>query len=384
MKLGFYYHIVVYKDTQGRIFVPAYLGLFVDELAKNVSQLFYFAYTVERVTTEQNYELKQTNIVLVDLGIKKSFPYTVLLGYNILNKHSKIASFCDKILVRAPSPLAPWFYFTFRRYTKLHYLMVGDYMEGIKHQHFGFVKQTAINIFTYINECFQDKALKHSGCLVNSVPLKEKYNKINRNVAVIKTTTLTKDDFYFREDTCNSSDNIKLLFVGRIEKAKGLDELVSAFKLLRDNKYPVTLHLAGWDTADAKRYFQILDNSSTTLTAWKYHGLLAGKELFELYRSCDIFVLPSHHEGFPRVIWEAMANSLPVISTNVGSIPFYIKNGHDAILIEAGDKRALYDSIVELIENTALRKKIIDNSYKLVSDYTLDKQVKILVDHLNL
>lgn len=384
MKLGFYYHIVVYKDAEGRIFLPAYLGLFVDELANHVNKLYYFAYTSGSLRSEQNYELKQKNIVLEDMGTKKPFPFTVLFGYSLLYRFRKTARLIDKILVRAPSPLAPWFYFTFRRHTKLHYLMVGDYMEGIKHQHFGFLKQSSINIFTYINEYLQNIAIKHSGCLVNSIPLKEKYDKINRNVALVKTTTLTKDDFYYREDTCNSSDNIKLLFVGRIEKAKGMDELIAAFKLLRENNYPVTLHLAGWDTTDAKRYFQMLDSSQVTLNSWKYHGLLAGKELFELYRSCDIFVLPSHHEGFPRVIWEAMANSMPVISTNVGSIPFYLKNGHDAILIEAGDKKALYDSIVELIENTALRKEIIDNSYKLVSDYTLDKQVKILVDHLKL
>jgi hypothetical protein len=70
MKLGFYYHIVVYKDAKGRIFLPGYLGLFVDELAKNVEKLYYFAYTVKVHTTEQNYELKQKNIFLVDLSVK--------------------------------------------------------------------------------------------------------------------------------------------------------------------------------------------------------------------------------------------------------------------------------------------------------------------------
>jgi glycosyltransferase involved in cell wall biosynthesis len=384
MKLGFYYHIVVYKDSEGRIYLPSYLGLFVDELAKNVRQLYYFAYTTTSLTFEQNYKLKQTNIILKNLGKKRSFAFTVIFGYCLLKRHREIVKNCDKILVRAPSPLAPWFYLTFKQKTKIHYLMVGDYMEGIKHQEFGFLKQSAINIFTFINEYFQNVAIKKSGCMVNSVPLKEKYNKINDNVAIVKTTTLTKENFYFREDTCKDPDNIKLLFVGRIEKAKGMDELIAAFKLLRDNNYPVTLHLAGWNTNEARHYFELLNSDSVTAKAWIYHGLLGGKDLFNLYRSSDIFVLPSHHEGFPRVIWEAMANSLPVISTNVGSIPFYIKNGHDAILIEAGDKRALYDSIVELIENTALMKKIIDNSYKLVSDYTLDKQVKILVDHLNL
>lgn len=383
MKLGFYYHIVVFKDAEDRIFLPAYLGLFVDELAKNVEKLYYFAYTVKVHTTEQNYELKQKNIFLVDLGTKKSFPLNVLFGYNLLNRYRETTRLCDKILVRAPSPLAPWFYFTFRRHTKLHYLMVGDYMEGIKHQNFGFVKQTFINIFTILNEYFQNIAIKHSGCLVNSIPLKEKYDKINRNVALVKTTTLTKDDFYYREDTCKNPDNIKLLFVGRIEKAKGLDELVAVLKLLRENNYPVTLHLAGWDTADAKRYFQMLDSSQVTSSAWKYHGLLGGKELFELYRSCDIFVLPSHHEGFPRVIWEAMASSLPVIATNVGSIPQNIEDGKNAILIDPGNVTNLYNAILDLINNKVNRQKIIESANILVGDCLSDIQVKKIIDYIN-
>lgn len=383
MKLGFYYHIVVYKDAEGRIFLPAYLGLFVDELANHVNKLYYFAYTSGSLRSEQNYELKQKNIVLEDMGTKKPFPFTVLFGYSLLYRFRKTARLIDKILVRAPSPLAPWFYFTFRRHTKLHYLMVGDYMEGIKHQHFGFLKQSSINIFTYINEYLQNIAIKHSGCLVNSIPLKEKYDKINRNVALVKTTTLTKDDFYYREDTCNSSDNIKLLFVGRIEKAKGMDELIAAFKLLRENNYPVTLHLAGWDTADAKRYFQMLDSSQVTLNSWKYHGLLAGKELFELYRSCDIFVLPSHHEGFPRVIWEAMASSLPVIATNVGSIPQNIEDGKNAILIDPGNVTNLYNAILDLINNKVTRQDIIESANILVGDCLSDIQVKKIIDYIN-
>ncbi len=383
MKLGFYYHIVVYKDAKGRIFLPAYLGLFVDELAKNVEKLYYFAYTNNGQTSEQNYELKQKNIVLRDLGTKKSFPYIVIFGFHKLKKYRETAKVCDKILVRAPSPLAPWFYFTFRKQTKMDFLMVGDYMEGIKHQHFGFVKQLFINIFTFINEYFQNVALKNSGCLVNSIALKKKYDKINNKVAIVKTTTLTKEDFYYREDTCKDPDNIKLLFVGRIEKAKGMDELVTAFKQLCKNNYPVTLHLAGWDTVDAKRYFQMLDSSQVTSSAWKYHGLLGGRELFELYRSCDIFVLPSHHEGFPRVIWEAMASSLPVIATNVGSIPQNIEDGKNAILIDPGNVTNLYNAILDLINNKVTRQDIIESANILVGDCLSDIQVKKIIDYIN-
>lgn len=383
MKLGFYYHIVAYKDADGGVFIPAYLGLFVDELAKHVDQLYYFAYTTKNLTLEQNHELKQTNIVLRDLGNKKSFPYTVVFGFHLLKKFRDAAKTCDKILVRAPSPLAPWFYFTYRKITKIHYLMVGDYIEGIKHQHFGLIKQTAINFFTYINEIFQNVAIKHNGCTVNSVPLKVKYDKYNSNVSIVKTTTLTKNDFYFREDTCNNPENIRLLFVGRIEKAKGLDELIAAFKLLRINNYTVTLHLAGWDTANARHYFKLLQDDVVTADFWEYHGLLSGVDLMTIYRNSDIFILPSHHEGFPRVIWEAMANSLPVIATNVGSIPDNIEHGKNAIIVASKNVNDLFKAIIDLISSKVKRQNLIYNANLLVDDCLLDVQVNKILNHIN-
>ncbi len=383
MKLGFFYHIVVYKDSEGRIFLPAYLGLFVDELAKHAENIYYFAFTSKKVTTEQNYELKQSNVVLVDLGKKQSFPITVILGYFFLRKHSDIANICDKILVRAPSPVAPYFYFAFKRYTKIHYLMVGDYKEGIKHQNFNFFKQLLINFFTNINELFQNKAIRGSGCIVNSAPLKIKYENLNRNIEIVKTTTLTKDNFFNRIDTCKENSNIKLLFVGRIEKAKGMDELVATFKLLRQNKYPVSLHLAGWDTTDANSYFQQLNKSNFTSDAWQYHGLLCGNELFQLYRESDIFVLPSYHEGFPRVIWEAMANSLPVVTTKVGSIPKNLQHGVNAMLVNIKNETELYIAVSDIISDKFLRQKLIKNAGVLVQDCLMDVQVKKIIDYIN-
>lgn len=379
MILGFYYHIVVYQH-QGKIYLPEYLGVFVDELAKQSETLYYFAYTSINKTDEQNYLLKQNNIQLVDLGRKKIFPATVLTGYFLLRKLQKWAGVCDAILVRAPSPLAPWFYFAYRNVTRINFLMVGDYMEGIKHQDFPFIKQKLINTFTIINESMQNHAIRHLGCLVNSIPLFEKYRKFNANVKLVKTTTLKADSFFYREDTCTNPADIKLLFVGRIEKAKGMDELIAAFERLLKDSYKVSLHLAGWDTQDAQEYFSRLNKNELTKSHWKYHGLLNGNDLMNLYRKSDILVLPSHHEGFPRVIWEAMANSVPVIATHVGGIPHTIKNGLEAILITPKQSEELFNAIIDLMKNSDQRKEMITNSRLFVSDLNIEHQVKNIID----
>jgi glycosyltransferase involved in cell wall biosynthesis len=127
----------------------------------------------------------------------------------------------------------------------------------------------------------------------------------------------------------------------------------------------------------------MLDSSQVTSSAWKYHGLLGGKELFELYRSCDIFVLPSHHEGFPRVIWEAMASSLPVIATKVGSIPHTLKDGINVTLISPKNNDELYKAMIYIINTTEKRKELIKNSRILLNDLTTEIQVGKILQYIN-
>jgi len=78
-----------------------------------------------------------------------------------------------------------------------------------------------------------------------------------------------------------------------------------------------------------------------------------------------------------------MANSLPIISTTVGSIPFYIKNEVEAILIPTQDSEALYNGIKRLIADSNLRQRIIHNAFELVQDFTVEKQVKKLLLNLS-
>ena len=149
----------------------------------------------------------------------------------------------------------------------------------------------------------------------------------------------------------------------------------------------IELHIVGWEDLDKKPYESYLkENSNKIKTSSKifFHGLKkVGDGLNSMYRMADIYVLPSHHEGFPRAIWEAMVNSLPVISTTVGSIPKYLKNNKHAILVPPKDSNALYNAIELMIYNMKLRNELVKNSLELVSKNTLELQTKKLIDIIN-
>ena len=146
-----------------------------------------------------------------------------------------------------------------------------------------------------------------------------------------------------------------MLFTGRFVLQKGLIELLDSVASLSKEDFNIELHLVGWEESDDKPFEKKLKSYAKSLNIESriiFHGLKSvGDELNAMYRMADIYVLPSHHEGFPRTIWEAMANSLPVVTTTVGSIPLYLKNKIHASLVAPRDKKSLHNAIKFIIKN---------------------------------
>ena len=226
--------------------------------------------------------------------------------------------------------------------------------------------------------------VKRAHIFVNSGLLEEE-NKIRaKQITLIKTTTLNEQSFFKRDDTCKG-EIINLLYTGRINFQKGLRELVEATAEL-NKKYNIKLHLVGWEDGEKPVFQMHLNEMASDLKIQDkvlFHGKQKiGPQLNHFYRTSDIYIIPSYHEGFPRTIWEAMASSLPVVATSVGSIPYYLNNKQDVYIIEPRDKDCIVKAIEELINDNNLRQKIIKNAYELVSDVTLEKQTKILIDKI--
>jgi len=85
--------------------------------------------------------------------------------------------------------------------------------------------------------------------------------------------------------------------------------------------------------------------------------------LLDFYRQADIFVLPSRGEGFPRVIYEAMSQGLPVIASDIGTISSTLEDGREALLVDGENSVDLAKAIRKLISNGELRRHLIRNGY---------------------
>lgn len=387
MKLGFYYHVPIHEKNRRDLCIPAYLGVFIDEIAKNVDELRLFAHEDTYSTNINNYYiLKSKNIVWINLGKKKSFIHRFIMGKSLLKKYKIEASLCDIILVRAPSPLAPYFYSSFKSITKISFLVVGDYVIGQNFLKINFFKKMLSWIFIKVNEKQQNDAIKRCLTFVNSKLLFQKYKDKSLELVEVKTTTIMEKDFFYRKDTCDKP-TIQLLYTGRLDMSKGFYELLSACKLLSDDNLDFKLNIVGWEENILSPVEHYINSKSEELGIKGnivLHGKKeAGLELNKMYRMADIYILPSYHEGFPRTIWEAMANSIPVISTNVGSIPFFLNNNEHAILIESKQTIELYEAINRMLNNPKLRRLVIKNAFNYVQNITLEKQTPKIIEKLN-
>lgn len=131
---------------------------------------------------------------------------------------------------------------------------------------------------------------------------------------------------------------IEFVFLGRYERRKGVEELNEALKSL-DNKSAFKFHFIGPIPNDKR----IIDNRII------YHGEIREKEtLNNLLRTCDVLICPSHSEGMPNVILEAMSNGLSVIATDVGATSVLVNQNTGWLLAQSNAvliKKSLLDVI---------------------------------------
>lgn len=235
------------------------------------------------------------------------------------------------------------------------------------------------------NDSLFRKAMKHADLLVNSPSLYEKYKHLGQSIHQIRTTTLSKNDIYVREDTCLNS-TIQILYTGRLDWAKGLNEMADAFIQLRQQGESMEWHLVGWEEAEEKPVEKSLRLKVTEAGMQEFvffHGKKKlGMELNNMYRMADIYVLPSYHEGFPRTIWEAMANGLPVITTSVGAIPLYLEHEQHALLMQPKSVSEIVQAVLKLKRDKTLRKGLINNGYIKAKENTLEIQTKNMINIL--
>lgn len=166
-------------------------------------------------------------------------------------------------------------------------------------------------------------------------------------------------------------DNPVILCVGRLVERKGQEYIIKAMTQILDDIPEVKLVLVGdgpiRDALQKHVHAQKLEESVI------FCGRVSHKELPLFYAACDVFVLPAIIDskgdtegGQGLVVKEAMASGKPVVASNVGGIPDLVKHWETGLLVEQKDVNGLARAIKTILFDHSLKKRLAENSYRLI------------------
>ncbi|MBQ7545962.1 MAG: glycosyltransferase family 4 protein [Clostridia bacterium] len=142
-------------------------------------------------------------------------------------------------------------------------------------------------------------------------------------------------------------DTVRFLFIGRVMREKGIDELFTAMRrLVQQDKLPCVLDVVGPFEDDYQQQLQKCESEG-----WlRYHGYQADVRPF--IQACDCFVLPSYHEGMANTNLECAASGRPVITSDIAGCREAVLNGESGLLCEIRNADSLYEAMYRMVKMT--------------------------------
>jgi len=325
-----------------------------------------------------------------------------LLSFNMLQSHLRILLNRPKVYFKSIVFLlrtygTSWYSLSRAIYAfmKAGYFYANAKLKGVEHLHAHFAGRT-VDVAIFLSQ-FLDVGFSftgHSNDVTGNYPLLQ--NKINRASFVVAENEraleaiksyIVSDNCtvsahivhpgvntqYFRPNREYKSDVPTLIAVTRLVESKGLDDLVSACAVLRDKELQFHCNIIGDGPVYDQLESQILNNGLGEYIT--LHGALTSVDIVRLLSEAWIFVLPcvrivggqgDHpgkfvtvvEDGIPSSIVEAMSVGLPVVTTDVGSLPEIVEHSVNGIVINEREIDNLSAVLLQLIEDSSLRDRL--------------------------
>lgn len=188
-----------------------------------------------------------------------------------------------------------------------------------------------------------------------------------------------------------NGDDRLLLFVGRIEPLKGLDTLIHAIAMMREQgvqcRVPHYLAVVGGDPfasgenlSDEMARLQALREELGLNELVLFLGKRAQDTLPYYYSAADVLIMPSHYESFGMVALEAMACGTPVVASQVGGLAFLVQDGQTGFVVPDGDPSALSERLTLLLTDSNLRQKLGQQAALYARQYAWEKVIDQILD----
>ncbi len=164
----------------------------------------------------------------------------------------------------------------------------------------------------------------------------------------------------------------KILYFGRLDRRKGLPELLKSFPLIKKEFKNAVLIVAGRGPLEKKckklaRKLKILDSVF-------FEGFIEENKVPSYYASCDVYCSPAlGGESFGIVLLEAMAVGKPVLASKIPGYDFVVKNNFNGVFFNPKDHFDIAKKTIKVLKNKKLRETLSKNALEFSKRYSWDK-----------
>lgn len=230
----------------------------------------------------------------------------------------------------------------------------------------GLLKKLDWLIIKLNNQCYADSHSQIKFLISEGVALENEIKCINLgSYGGIDTTrfdNLLYPDAHVKlcsEIKC-SADSVLFLFIGRLTKDKGVEELILAFELAQKKMNNIELVLVGPFEAEVDQLTEEVFKKIQINRNIHQLGFKSNPEFY--FSGSDVFCLPSYREGFGTVVLEAAACEVMTIGTRIPGLVDSVVDGETGLLVELKNIQELSQAMIRVVEDKELRLKLSRNA----------------------
>ncbi len=180
------------------------------------------------------------------------------------------------------------------------------------------------------------------------------------------------------EEFCDGKKNI--LFVGRLERRKGLNYLIKAYQQVKQVIPASRLIVVGPGTRPRKKYENWLKRNG--LEDVVFVGYASYADLPRYYKTADVFCSPATgRESFGIVLVEAMAVGKPIVATNIAGYASVVTDGEEGLLVPPKDSQSLARALISVLSDETLRQRLAASGSSKAAEYSWEQIAQRVFDY---
>lgn len=371
-------HAWAVQKKDGKYYLPYTHWIYLNEIVKYYNKIVLLSsckHLKEDETT--NYiDITFSNVSVYELPYSNGYLGAIKHFFSYRKAYKEIKD-VTTYYARYPVPFG-WLQKIYGKNKKriIHY--VGDPVDAAKNNpNFSALKRKVLITAFKPENALYNWACKGARVFTNGYHIAERLSKNNIKAIPIVSSTLTERDFFFKEKRINKY-NTKFIYLGNLRTAKGVETILRAFKLYNEKYENSSFKIIGSGEFEYKLQ-QIVKNEN--IKNVDFLGRIDDRDLINYHlRDSDIFLFGSLSEGSPRVVLEAIANGLIVISTPVGSLPNIFENEKNILFADFNNPYDFYEKINLITQDEALSNIIRKESYNLIQNFTIQNFLKKIFD----